>query len=158
MTFPDFRLRPGRPRCSNLTTEGFDTHEPDRDPTEDIALSFVVCVSDEAVLASNLMASPCLRSNSPHEVIAFRDSPSAASALNAGLERAEHGLVVCLHQDVFLPPGWDRLFVRQYQEAERQFGPIGVAGVYGVGDVIRPPSPGCSPTVQRVGRVVDRGR
>ncbi len=129
-----------------------------RDPAEDLPLSFVVCVSDETVLASNLMASPCLGSNSSHEVIAFRDPSSAAAALNSGLERARHGLVVCVHQDVFLPSGWDRLLVRQYRLAERQFGPIGVAGVYGVGDVISPGSPDGSPAVGRVGHVVDRGR
>ena len=31
---------------------------------------------------------------------------------------------------------------RQYRQAERRFGPIGVAGVYGVGDVIHAASPG----------------
>ncbi len=60
------------------------------------------------------------------------------------------------HQDVFLPDGWDGAAAGQLAEAERRFGPIGVAGVYGVGPVIdrrgRPLS------ADRTGRVVDRGR
>jgi hypothetical protein len=51
---------------------------------------------------------------------------------------------VCVHQDVYLPEGWDRCLAQQLREAERtsassvepRFGPIGVAGVYGVGPVL----------------------
>jgi hypothetical protein len=145
-------------RCPIVTTKESDKDEHDGDSADDVSLSFVACVSDQAVLESNLTASPCLGAGSPHEFIAFLDPPSAASALNAGLERARHGLVVCVHQDVSLPPGWDRLVARQYRRAERQFGAIGVAGVYGVGDVIPPPSPGIPPSVERIGHVVDRER
>ena len=62
---------------------------------------------------------------------------AAAAGLNLGLPRARHDRVVCVHQDVHLPQGWDRLMLNQYRMAERQFGPIGVAGVYGVGEVIQ---------------------
>jgi hypothetical protein len=48
--------------------------------------------------------------------------------------------------------------VAQYRRAERRFGPIGVAGVYGVGEVISPQSPGRPLAAVRIGRVVDRGR
>ncbi len=107
------------------------------------AVSFVVCCSDDAILEKNLLASPCLGPGSPHEVIFLRNAPSAAAGLNVGLERARNDLVACLHQDVYLPAGWDRLMRNQYRMAERQFGPIGVAGVYGVGPVIgRPGEPG----------------
>jgi hypothetical protein len=68
-----------------------------------LRLSFVVCVSGEAVLAANLMSSPCLAPGSPHEVIPVLDAPSAGAGLNAGRERARYGLVVCVHQDVVLP-------------------------------------------------------
>ena len=156
-------------------------------PAVQSALSFVVCLSDDALLQANLLASPCLGPGSPHEVIAIRNAPSAADGLNMGLERAKNEWVVYVHQDVFLPRGWDRLLALQYRLAERRFGPIGIAGVYGVGDVVstkngnrhprpargagsgdprpalpdpRPalPEPRPALAVERIGRVVDRGR
>ena len=105
-----------------------------------IPLTFAVCVSDEAILRDNLLASPCLRPGSPHEVILVRDAASAADGLNRALERAAHEWVVCVHQDVYLPRGSDRRIVEQYRLAEERLGPIGVAGVYGVGEVIDPPA------------------
>jgi hypothetical protein len=41
-----------------------------------------------------------------------------------------------LHQDVVVPNGWDKMAMQQLSLAELRFGPIGVAGVYGVGPVI----------------------
>ncbi|HZU37236.1 MAG TPA: methyltransferase domain-containing protein [Gemmataceae bacterium] len=113
-------------------------------------LSFVVCASDEATLESNLLASPCLREPVGHEVLAIRGCPNAAAGLNRGLASATHDLVVCVHQDVYLPRGWPARFLAQYREAKRALGPIGVAGVYGVSLV--------DGAVQRAGRVVDRDR
>jgi hypothetical protein len=113
-------------------------------------------LSDDATLTAKLLASPCLGPGSAHEVIAVRGAPSAAAGLELGLERAQHDLVVGVHQDVFLPNGWDRLVVDQYRLAEQRFGPIGVAGVYGVGPVRE--SPGRPLAAERIGRVVDRGR
>ena len=66
----------------------------------------------------------------------FLKTPNLPAGLNAGLERAKHEWVVLVHQDVYLPAGWDRQVVRQLREAERRFGPLGVAGVYGVGEVV----------------------
>ena len=130
--------------------------EPGPRSADEVPLSFVVCVSDERILAANLLASPCLGPGTSHELIAMRDAPNAAAGLNFGLERARHEWVVCVHQDVYLPRGWDRRVVQQCRLAERRFGEIGVAGVYGVGEVILPPMPGAMPAVGRIGRVVDR--
>ena len=113
---------------------------------QEIPMSFVVCVSDGAVLKANLLRSPGLVGpDSPHEVILIHKAPSAAAGLNMGLERAKHEWVVCLHEDVHLPEGWDRLLTSQLRQAERQFGKIGVAGVYGVG------------WAQQVGQAAGRG-
>jgi SAM-dependent methyltransferase len=112
-------------------------------------LTFVVCVSDEARLRSNLLASPCLRDGSPQEVIALPGRPSAAEGLHEGLGRARNPVVVCVHQDGYLPRGWPVRFRRQYDLARQTLGPIGVAGVYGVSlDGGR---------VVGAGHVVDRG-
>ena len=53
-----------------------------------------------------------------------------------------------------LPP----ILGEQLREAEVRFGPIGVAGVYGVGDAIAPRDPTQPLASERIGWVVDRGR
>ena len=85
-------------------------------PTAVLSLSFVVCLSDESLFQSNFLASPCLTEGSPHEVIAIRNPPSTAAGLAMGLARARKELVVCVHQDVFLPAGWDRQMLNQYRD------------------------------------------
>ena len=99
----------------------------------ELTLSFVACVSSQGTLHANLLTSPCLHADLPHEVILVKNCPRAADGLNLGIARAKHDWVVCLHQDVWLPAGWDRRLCEQLESAARQFGPIGVAGVYGVG-------------------------
>ena len=107
-----------------------------------MSLSFVVGVSDDEILTNNFMASPCLTSaGSPRQVTLVRDGLNVIAKLNCGLERAEHEWVICLHQDVWLPADWDLILTQQLQEAEQRFGPIGVAGVYGVGDTIMTDDP-----------------
>lgn len=113
-------------------------------------MTFVACVSDEARLRANLLASPGLRGGPAHEVLLFRGCASAAEGLNRGAAAARHPLVVCLHQDVYLPRGWPARFLRRYREAERALGPVGVAGVYGVSLA--------GGRVVRAGHVVDRER
>jgi hypothetical protein len=53
-----------------------DRRRPEGD---DRPLSFVVCCSDDAFLAGNLPASPCLRPGSPHDVIVIKEATSAAA-------------------------------------------------------------------------------
>jgi hypothetical protein len=122
------------------------------------AFSFVACISDRSILKANLLLSPCLDVGSPNEVVLVRNSPSAADGLSLGLERAKHEWAVCIHQDVFLPDAWDQLLAQRLHGAERRFGPIGVAGVYGVGEVIGHPDLTQPLAAERIGWVVDRGR
>ena len=80
-----------------------------------------------------------------------------------GIARSSNELIVCVHQDDWLPADWDRLILNQYRMAERQFGPIGVAGVYGVGPVADGSSNSSRDwphglTAQRIEWVEDRGR
>jgi hypothetical protein len=121
-------------------------------------LSFVACASNAVTLRTNLLASPCLAPESALQVVAVRNCPSAADGLNVGIARAETEWVACVHQDVWLPAGWDRSVIEQLREAERRFGPIGVAGVYGVGEAIAPRDATQSLAAERIGWVVDRGR
>ena len=93
-----------------------------------------------------------------HEVVIVRNCPSAAAGLNIALKRAESEFVVCVHQGDYLPEGWDRCRMQQLREAGRRFGPIGVAGVYGVGEVVVPEDPTQPLGAERIGWVNDRGR
>jgi hypothetical protein len=120
--------------------------------------SFAACVSNDVVLGTNLLASPCLAPDSAHHVLLIKNCPSAADGLNIGIGRAENEWVVLVHQDVLLPVGWDRCVAQQLQEAERRFGQIGVAGVYGVGEVITSGDLTEPLAAERIGWVVDRGR
>jgi SAM-dependent methyltransferase len=113
-------------------------------------LSFVVCVSDEATLQANLLSSPCLGPGTHHEIILARGCANAAQGLAHGLAQARHWLVIAVHQDVYLPAGWDRRFWTAYRQAEQTLGRLGVAGVYGVRLD--------QSTVCRAGHVVDRDR
>ncbi len=121
-------------------------------------LSFVTCASNGATLRTNLLASPCSAPQAAHQAVAVRNCPSAADGLNIGTARAETDWVVCVHQDVWLPAGWDRCVLEQLDEAERRFGPVGVAGVYGVGEMIAPREQSQPMAAQRIGWVVDRGQ
>jgi SAM-dependent methyltransferase len=129
------------------------TPYPPGGPNEEVPeepVSFVVCVSDEATLQANLLNSPCLRPGSPHEVLGMGGCASAAEGLNRGLARARHRLVLCVHQDVYLPRGWLGRYLHQYRRAEQSYGPLGVVGVYGVTRGAGGPA--------RAGHVADRYR
>jgi SAM-dependent methyltransferase len=118
-------------------------------------LTIVACVNDETVLRTNLLASPCLRPGTPHEILLARGCRNVADGLNAALARARHQWVVCVHQDVYLPEGWDRTLVARLTEAEGKLGPIGVAGVIGAAHdgPVQPHA-----VTPLVGWVVDRDR
>jgi hypothetical protein len=61
----------------------------------------------------------------------MRGQTSAADGFNKALETVRHDLVVFVQQDMYLPRGWDSQFLAQFRDAERQLGPVGVAGVFG---------------------------
>jgi RHS repeat-associated protein len=53
----------------------------DVEAADEVPVSFVVCLSDEAILKANLLASPCLQPGSPPEVIAIRHAPGVENEL-----------------------------------------------------------------------------
>jgi SAM-dependent methyltransferase len=149
-------LHPGRTHrylsAYQYIVHGIPLPEPElpTDGASETPLSFVVCVTDEASLHANLLSSPCLGPDTPHEVLLARSCPNAAVGLNEGIAHARHAIVVCLHEDVYLPRGWPQRFLAQYRRAEAAFGRIGVAGVYGVFQE--------GTRTVAAGRVVDRDR
>lgn len=94
-------------------------------------ITFVACVSNDMSYEANLMSSPCLAEGTRHELLPVRGCPNAAYGLNWGIANAKNPIVVCLHQDVYLPEGWPRRFLQQYRLLEKKHGQVGVAGVFG---------------------------
>lgn len=94
-------------------------------------LSFVVCVSDAEILAANLMQSPCLTHESAHQLILMHGCHNAAEGFNRGIILANGDIIVFVHQDVFLPAGWDKTFISGFLEA-RSLMPAEIVGVYGL--------------------------
>lgn len=113
-------------------------------------LSFVTCASDAAVLKKRLLASPCMAGDE-YALEIYIDAASAATAFNAEMgRRPQAEWLVWVHQDVFLPAGWDKHFIEAILEAEARFPRLAVAGVYGVS--------GAGAQAIRVGHVLDRGQ
>jgi hypothetical protein len=114
------------------------------------AITFVVAVEDVRRLESNLLASPILQ-DARHEIVPVVGASSAADALHKGLSQSarQNSLIVMVHEDVYLPAGWDDRLIAGIAEAERKFGTVGVAGVFGV-------TRSQFGSFERVGKIVDR--
>jgi len=116
----------------------------------DHRLGFVTCASDSACLNKYLLASDCLRQKKYYQAVYF-DASSAAAAFNAEMEKLpQFEWLVWVHQDVFLPDNWDKLFIEKISEAMTMFPCLAVVGVYGVDNF------GSSPIL--AGNVLDRGQ
>ena len=120
--------------------------------------SFVTCATNLQVLKDRLLSSPCLSAGRYPLTVHF-NAPSAAHGFNATLlaerEKSSHGQfgvawLVWVHQDVFLPPGWDLVFEKALTEAQKAFSRLAVVGVYGL--------EGVGANAQRAGNVLDRGK
>jgi SAM-dependent methyltransferase len=126
------------------------------DRAVEMPVTIVACVNDEDQLNSNLLSSPDLGDDSPHELLLYRGCESAAEGLNEGISQARNELVVLVHQDVYLPHGWIHRLHEQWRLAEAS-GPVGVAGVFGSRQVPTfVESRQDSDARGLVGRVVDR--
>ena len=113
-------------------------------------ISFVVCVSDKEVLESNLLRSPCVQRSSTHQLICITDCTSAAQGFEYGLIQASGNILCFVHQDVFLPQGWDERFLQGVLSVRKLFG-AEVIGVYGYGVDTEGNRP------RPCGEIIDRG-
>lgn len=92
--------------------------------------TLVSAVNNEAVLDSSLLSSPNLSAASA--VILKRGYSSAARAYNSALDEANTDIVVFVHQDVFLPEGWDARFKAAMAQLSKADPDWAVAGAWGV--------------------------
>jgi glycosyltransferase involved in cell wall biosynthesis len=80
-------------------------------------LCVVVASNDEPYLRQNLLASEFVQSGAVVHV--ERGASSAGAAYNRGLDATSAPIVVFAHQDVYFPPGWDRLLWQTLADIER---------------------------------------
>ncbi len=99
----------------------------------ELDVAYVAAVNNDEVLAQNLATSPDIL-KSPDRLTVRRDFRSAASAYNSGLDATSGEIVVFLHQDVYLPLGWEARLLAQIEALETVDRNWGVIGVYGVRD------------------------
>ena len=112
-------------------------------------LYFASCVSRLDVARQRLLASPCLQPGGC-PLVTFWNAPSAAWAVNQLLDAPPQARwVVWVHQDVYLPEGWDAAFAQRLAEAQQHWPALAVAGVYGLR--------GQGEAAVRGGHVLDRG-
>ena len=99
--------------------------------TSNLRATFVAAVNSREVLEQNLLASPCLKSKSGHEVLIQEHYASAAAAYNDALRKAANNLIVFVHQDVFLPDAWLSQLEANLQRLEEKDPGWGVIGCWG---------------------------
>lgn len=95
----------------------------------------LICASNNpGILQDNLARSPLL-ATVPLSVIA--DAPSAGRAYAQGLAESDESIVIFVHHDVYLPPGWHALLRRRIAEVASSDPDWALIGAYGVDDHAR---------------------
>ncbi len=98
-----------------------------------MTVSIITCVNDFEVYNANIKDGVYAPRTQLLPVDNTDNSMSVAKALNVGIERAVHEIVVCCHQDVLFPAGWVDTLHRQIMEVGPEFGVLGTFGVDVVG-------------------------
>ncbi|MDT8421805.1 MAG: glycosyltransferase [Desulfuromonadales bacterium] len=95
-------------------------------------LSFVTSTNDAQTLHQRLLASPCL-ANGGYDLAIYLEATSAAAAFNPEMQRRPAARwLVWVHQDVFLPEGWDSRFLEAIADTEKRLPDLAVVGLYGM--------------------------
>ncbi|WP_071798249.1 hypothetical protein [Natronohydrobacter thiooxidans] len=95
----------------------------------------LICASNNAgILGDNLARSPLLESL-PLSVI--EGAASAAKAYAQGMSETSEDILIFLHHDIYLPPGWDALLRARIAEVAARDPDWALIGAYGVDDHAR---------------------
>ena len=95
-------------------------------------ISFAIAVNNDHVLHLSAMTSPIFEQGHSHEILTKRGSISAGIAYNQAIDCAKNNIVVFMHQDVFLPEGWDTKLWNIIEELEKIDPNWGVLGCVGI--------------------------
>jgi hypothetical protein len=92
----------------------------------------LVCLcNNEAILKANLLRSPDIASGRLPLHLEWNPQ-SAPKGLNRGLDTTVAGLVIFVHQDVYLPAGWTDLLLARLAEIEALDANWALVGAFGV--------------------------
>jgi hypothetical protein len=94
-----------------------------------VNICVVAPVNDDKILERDLMRSPAIAAGLP--LLVMRGYKSAASAYNAALDQTSADIVVFVHQDVYLPAGWEDQVRQQISEVGRLDPKWAVLGLFG---------------------------
>lgn len=94
-----------------------------------MTVSIITCVNDFKAYNANIRDGTYAPRTQLIPVDNTDNSMSAPQALNIGIDRAVHEIVVCCHQDVVFPDGWVDTLHRQIMEVGPEFGVLGTFGV-----------------------------
>ncbi len=123
----------------NLAYDPLEHHnlvDPALTPSQSVeSISFVVVVNDFEELRNNLLSSPIVHSDRHQWVIVDnrdnRRSTSISQLYHEALVDADHDLVFFMHQDVYLPHGWESRTAAALQDLEDMDARWGVIGAVG---------------------------
>src|SRR5262245_49896161 len=97
-------------------------------------LSFVVVIFSNEYF-HNILRSDCVRD--PFNQLIIIDNTAnlyyhtLSEAINAGLAQARHELIIVVHEDVYLPTGWQACFessLRTLEQFDPHWGVLGTVG------------------------------
>jgi hypothetical protein len=92
------------------------------------ALGFIVATNNGEVLEKNFLRSKVIR-DKKYPVSLQRGYRNIGKAYNDAMAKMDAQLLVCLHQDVFLPDGWETQALASIKGLEKSnWGVLGVAG------------------------------
>ncbi len=93
-------------------------------------ITFVIPVNNDEIFSISAMTSPVLK-NTAHEIVVKRNYSSASLAYNDALSGSSNDLFVFMHQDVYLPEGWDSrlLDIIESMDNTLPWGVLGCAGI-----------------------------
>lgn len=94
-------------------------------------IDIIVAVNDDEVLGNNLSRSSLLGSS---DIILhiMKGYSSAGVAYNSALDACTNDLVVFVHQDVYIPPGWLEKVMKDIAYLDERDSTWAVLGLYGV--------------------------
>jgi|ERR1700722_2350339 len=94
---------------------------------------FIVATNNDELLRKNFLSSKVIREQK-YQVILQRGYRNIGKAYNDGMRKTDAEILVCLHQDVFLPDAWeDQMFASLAKLETSNWGVLGVAGMRAVG-------------------------
>jgi hypothetical protein len=90
--------------------------------------AIVAAVNDHASLIRDLSASRCASGR----IVIVEGQSSAGAAYNTGMHKCSEEIVAFVHQDVYLPMGWEQRLAAAVDQLEAASEPWAVLGVWGI--------------------------